>query len=118
MKNETMTLLETVIILQMAVESLDELKQTEFNKKQLKTLINQFLKYVDPIVQKNYNKMFGIDAESVQQIISEYEKHVKRLAVFDIPTQISYCQFEEAWQLNRLKTENLIHSVLKEEKMY
>lgn len=110
-----MALLDTVITLQMSAENLDRLQQTPFNKQKVKTLIKQLLKEVDPIVQKNYNKIFGIDQETTQSIISEYERHVKYLAPLDIPTTIAFAQFTEAWNKDREVIEKLIHKIIKNE---
>lgn len=110
--NDVMALLDTVITLQMSAENLDRLQRTPFNKQKVKTLIKQLLKEVDPIVQKNYNKIFGIDEETTLSIISEYERHVKYLAPLDIPTKIAYSQFTEAWNKDRKSVESTLHRII------
>ena len=107
-----MALLDTVITLQMSAENLDRLVQTPFNKQKVKLLIKQLLKEVDPIVQKNYNKIFGIDEETTLSIISEYERHIKYLAPLNIPTKIAYSQFTEAWNKDRKVIESTIHRII------
>lgn len=107
-----MALLDTVITLQMSAENLDRLQQTPFNKQKVKLLIKQLLKEVDPIVQKNYNKIFGIDQETTLSIISEYERHVKYLAPLSIPDKICFGQFTEAWNKDKIQTESTLHRII------
>jgi hypothetical protein len=113
MENEdTMTLLDTVITLQMSVENLERLQVTPFNKQKVKMLIKQLIKELDPIVQTNYNKMFGIDQERTLSIINEYERHIKYLAPLNTPDKIAQGQFEEAWARDRKTTEATIHRII------
>lgn len=107
-----MALLDTVITLQMSAENLDRLQRTPFNKQKVKLLIKQLLKEVDPIVQKNYNKIFNIDEETTLSIISEYERHVKYLAPLNVPDKVRYFQFEEAWNKDRKTTESSLHRII------
>ena len=108
-----MVLLDTVITLQMAVENLEKLQTTEFNKQKLKQLIKQLIKEVDPIVRINYDRVFNIDEQTTLSIIEEYERIVKNIVHLNIPSKISYGQYCEAWTKDKLKLEETIHEIIK-----
>jgi len=111
-EEDTMALLDTVITLQMSVENLERLQMTPFNKQKVKMLAKQLIKELDPIVQTNYDKMFGIDQETTLSIINEYERHIKYLAPLNIPNKIAQGQFEEAWVKDRKTTEATLHRII------
>ena len=110
--DDVMTLLDTVITLQMSVENLERLQRTPFNKQKVKMLSKQLIKELDPIVQDNYNKMFGIDQDATLSIIEEYEKHIKYITPLSIPNKITYGQFCEAWNKDKKTTEATIHRII------
>jgi hypothetical protein len=107
-----MALLDTVITLQMSVENLERLQRAPFNKQKVKMLAKQLIKELDPIVQTNYNKIFGIDQETTLSIVSEYERHIKYLAPLSIPDKIAQGQFFEAWNKDRKTTDATIHRII------
>lgn len=111
-KNQLEVLLDTVITLQMSVENLDELKKTDFNKQKIKMLINSLISEIDPIVQKNYGKIFGIDQETTQHIIGEYERYVKYLSGLNMPDKIMFCQMTEAWNIDKKTVEATLHRII------
>jgi hypothetical protein len=113
MQTDAMALLDTVITLQMTVENLDRLQATPFNKQKIKMLSKQLIKELEPVVQENYNKMFGIDQETTLSIITEYERHIKYLAPLNIPNKIAQGQFEEAWVKDRKTVEATLHRIIK-----
>ena len=111
-ENNTMALLDTTVILQMSLESLENLQQTPFNKQKVKMLTKQLIKELEPIVEVNYNKVFGIDQETTLAVISEFERGVKSISHLNIPDKIAHCQFFEAWGKDRKTTEATIHRII------
>jgi len=112
MESQIEVLLKTVIKMQMVAEELDELKRTDFNKKRIKMLINSLISEIDPILKKNYTKIFGIDQETTQHIISEYERYVTYLTPLSMPEQITFCQMTEAWNIDKKTVEATLHRII------
>lgn len=111
-KNQLEVLLDTVITLQMSAENLEELKKTDFNKQKIKMLIKNLISEIEPILQKNYTKIFGIDQETTQDIISEYERYVKYLAPLSMPDKVMFCQMTEAWNIDKKTVEATLHRII------
>ena len=55
MKKDLLTLLETIILMQMLVENLDELKNKHYDKQLVKNRLNALLKTVAPLAERDYN---------------------------------------------------------------
>jgi len=105
-------LLDTVITMQMCAENLEELRGTDFNKQKIKMLIRSLLSEIDPILRKNYTKIYGIDQEATQNIISEYERYVKYLAPLSMPDKVMFCQMTEAWNIDKKTVEATLHRII------
>jgi hypothetical protein len=104
-EEELMALLYTVISLQMSVEGLEKLQKTPINKQKIKNLVNQLIKEIDPIVEKNYHTIFNIDESMTQSIISNFENHIKQLSTLNIPDGLVIRQMIDVWGRDKLKTE-------------
>lgn len=107
------TLLETIILLQMTVENLEQLQFTKYNKMAIKVKIKALLKEVSPIVEKDYNTVFFNGQNDTQSIILEYEKLVSFISLQQLPSKVALSQMVEAWNLDKKTIEATVHRVIK-----
>jgi len=103
--------LDFIITGQMLLEKIDSIDE-DFKKRAIKKDLKSLLNNLEPIVNQLYAKIFGIEEQATQQIITEYEHLVKSISEFKIPEKVAISQYVRA--LNYDKTVELaVHEVLK-----
>ncbi len=106
--------LEVIVNSQLLVENLEDLKGiTMYNKQKVKQLTNQLIKELAKICESDYNSVFGIDEKLTLNIMYEYDKLIKMIAVHNIPENIELSQMSEAYRLDRKTTESTAHRIIK-----
>ena len=118
MNDNLINLLETVICLQMTLESLETLQGTHYNKQRLKQVLKATIREIEPLVNRDYGIVFANGESETQNIIFEYEKLVKYIAVNNLPKKVILAQFIEAWDLDKKSVEGLVHRIINKPKKY
>jgi len=107
-----MAVLEFNVLIQLALESIDLLPK-DVNRQRVKKAANDFIRAAEPIVDKQYLKMFETDEEVTQNLSAEISVLVKQIATYSFPKKIEMTQMWEAYSLEK---ENLIeycHKIIK-----
>ena len=108
-----LTLLETIILMQMLVENLELLQGTHYNRQQIKVQVKALLKTVAPLAERDYNIVFSNGEHDTQQIIKEYEKLVSFISLQQLPSKVALSQIIEAWNLDNKTIEATTHRIIK-----
>lgn len=89
MKREPlMVVLDTVVLLQLLTENLEELQATALNRQKLKVAVKNLLKETEPIANDKYSRIFELDSETTQGICTTYNSLVQMIARRDIPDKM------------------------------
>ena len=112
-KHDLLTLLETIILMQMLVENLDELKNKHYDKQLVKNRLNALLKTVAPLAERDYNIVFKNGEHDTQSIIKEYEALVSHISNQQVPQKVALSQMVQAWNFDRDTMEGTTHRILK-----
>ena len=112
-KHDLLTLLETIILMQMLVENLDELKNKHYDKQLVKNRLNALLKTVSPLAERDYNIVFKNGEHDTQSIISEYEALISHISNQQVPQKVALSQMVQAWNFDRKTMEATTHRILK-----
>jgi len=113
MKDNLLTLLETVILLQMTLENLEVLQGTHYNKQRLKQQIKSLIKEITPLAERDYNIVFNNGEEETQAIILEYEKLISYISLQQLPQKVVLSQMIEAWNKDKKTIEATTHRIIK-----
>lgn len=111
--NNLLVLLETVILLQMTLESLEVLQGTHYNKMRLKQQISGLVKEITPLAERDYNKVFNNGEADTIQILNEYDKLVKFISLQKLPSKVALSQIVEAWNFEPKTIEATVHRIIK-----
>ncbi len=112
MNDNLINLLETVICLQMTLESLETLQGTHYNKQRLKQILKATIKEIEPLVYKDYATVFFNGEEETKNILYEYKKLVTFIATNNLPKKVVLAQFIEAWDLDQKTIEETVHRII------
>ena len=114
-KEETnlITLLETVILMQMLLENLETLQGTHYNKFQLKLKIKALLKEIAPLAERDYGIVFANGERDTQSIVMEYEKLISYISLQQLPQKVALSQIVESWNLEPKTIEATCHRIIK-----
>ncbi|QRE03525.1 hypothetical protein [Flavobacterium psychrophilum] len=107
------TLLETVILMQMLLENLESLQGTHYNKQRLKQQIKSLINEIAPLAERDYNIVFKNGENDTKNIISEYEKLVSFISLQQLPQKVVLSQMVEAFNCEPKTVEANIHRILK-----
>ena len=108
-----LTLLETIILMQMLIENLEMLQGTHYNKSNLKGKLKTLIKEVSPLAERDYNIVFNNGESETQEIIKEYEKMVSFISLQQLPSKVALSQIVEAWNLEPKTIEATTHRIIK-----
>lgn len=108
-----LTLLETIILMQMLIENLEMLQGTHYNKSNLKVKLKTLIKEVSPLAERDYNIVFNNGESETQEIIKEYEKMVSFISLQQLPSKVALSQIVEAWNLEPKTIEATTHRIIK-----
>lgn len=106
-------LLESVILMQMMLENLEQLQGTHYNKMQLKQQIKQLIKTIAPLAERDYNIVFSNGESDTQSIVFEYEKLVSYISLQQLPQKVALSQLVEAFNYDKKTMEATCHRILK-----
>lgn len=112
-EKDLMTLLETIILMQMLMENLECLQSTHYNKSHLKVKIKMLLKEITPLAERDYNIVFNNGEMDTQNIIMEYEKLVSYISLQQLPQKVALSQIVESWNLEPKTVEANCHRIIK-----
>jgi len=107
------TLLESVILMQMLVENLETLQGTHYNRQLLKQQIKALIKVIAPLAERDYKIVFNNGEQDTQNIIMEYEKLVNFISLQQLPQKVALSQMVEAFNFDRKTMEATTHRILK-----
>jgi hypothetical protein len=110
---DLITLLETIILMQMMLENLELLQNTHYNKSQLKVKIKTLLKEITPLAERDYNIVFNNGERDTQSIIKEYEKLISFISLQQLPQKVILTQMIQAFNSSPKQVEGIIHKILK-----
>ena len=108
-----LTLLETIILMQMLIENLEMLQGTHYNKSNLKVKLKTLISEVSPLAERDYNIVFNNGESETQGIIKEYEKMVSFISLQQLPSKVALSQIVEAWNLEPKTIEATTHRIIK-----
>jgi hypothetical protein len=112
-KKNLITLLETIILMQMLLENLELLQGSHYNKSNLKVKIKSLLKEVAPLAERDYGIVFNNGEHDTQSIIKEYEKLVSFISLQQLPQKVVLSQMVEAFNKSPKQVEGIVHKILK-----
>ena len=107
------TLLESIILMQMMVENLEVLQGTHYNQKDIKVGIKTLLKKIIPLAERDYGIVFNNGEQDTQSIIMEYEKLVSFISLQQLPQKVALSQIVEAWNHEPKTIEATCHRIIK-----
>jgi hypothetical protein len=108
-----LTLLETIILLQMLAENLETLQGGHYDKQRLKQQIKAMIKVISPLIERDYNIVFNNGEQETQEIIREYEKLVSFISLQKLPSKVALSQIVEGWNLEPKTIEATVHRIIK-----
>lgn len=108
-----MTLLETIILMQMMMENLELLQGTHYNRSNLKVKIKTLLKEITPLAERDYNIVFKNGEMDTQSIVMEYEKLVSYISLQQLPQKVALSQIVESWNHEPKTIEATCHRIIK-----
>lgn len=111
--NNLIVLLESIILMQMLLENLEDLQDGHYNRQQLKQQIKATIKLIEPLVNRDYGIVFNNGAEDTLSIIFEYEKLVKFISLQQLPQKVALSQIVEAWNHEPKTIEATVHRIIK-----
>ena len=111
--NNLITLLESVILMQMLLENLEQLQGTHYNRQQLKQQIKATIRLIEPLAVRDYGIVFNNGEKDTQDIIFEYEKLVSYISLQRLPQKVVLSQMVEAWNMEPKTIEATIHRIIK-----
>lgn len=112
-KSETnlLVLLETIVLMQLLLENLEELQGTHYNKQKLKQQTKSLIKEIEPLAERDYNVVFGNGQEETIKIMNEYSKLVKFISLQKLPSKVSLSQIVEAWNTDHKTIEEMVQKI-------
>lgn len=111
--NNLLTLLESVILMQMLLENLEQLQGTHYDRQQIKQQVKKTIALISPLAERDYNIVFRNGQEDVQSIISEYEKLVSFISLQKLPQKVVLSQMVEAFNYDPHTIEATTHRIIK-----
>lgn len=108
-----LTLLESVILMQMMLENLEQLQGTHYNRMLIKSKIKALLKEVTPLAERDYNIVFNNGEMDTQSIIMEYEKLVSFISLQKLTSKVALSQMVEAFNFDPNTIQATCHRVIK-----
>ena len=111
--NNLLTLLETIILMQMLLENLETLEGTHYNRQQMKQQIKAMIKLVAPLAERDYNIVFNNGEQDTQSIIMEYEKLISYISLQKLPQKVALSQMVEAFNYDSKQIEATCHRIIK-----
>lgn len=112
-EKDLITLLESIILMQMLVENLEELQLTHYNQKDIKAGIKTILKKISPLAERDYAIVFKNGEHDTQSIIMEYEKLISFISLQKLPQKVALSQIVEAWNYEPKTIEATCHRIIK-----
>lgn len=111
-QGDLMELFNCTILCMLLDESLSQLPP-EIKRQKIKSLSNQLIKELEPLLDKNYSKMFYTDEETTQDISAEYLRMIKQISSLNIPDKIGLAQILDAFQYDRHTILGTAHRIIK-----
>lgn len=112
-EEDLLTLLETIILMQMLIENLETLQNSHYNKMRLKVKLKDMIKEVSPLVERDYGIVFSNGEAESQEIIREYEKLVSYISLQKLPSKVALSQMVECFNLEPKTMEANCHRIIK-----
>lgn len=109
-------LLDTIITMQLLVENLEQLQGTHFNRQRLKQQIKALLKECAPLVERDYNTVFGNGESETQSIMFEFEKLTRYISLQKLPTKVVLSQMIECFQIDQKGMEATMSRIINKPK--
>lgn len=105
-------LLDTIITMQLLVENLEQLQGTHYNRMRLKQQIKALLKECAPLVERDYNLVFGNGESETQNIMFEFEKLIRYISLQKLPQKVVLSQMVECFNLDKKTMEATMHRII------
>ena len=96
--------LKTVLLAQLFIESLDEMKDTTLFKQGTKNLINRIDKELTPLVKEHFDKIYSVD---VQEGIDVLDLVIERL-VHEVVIDVKEREYTNLYVLRDSKTGKVV----------
>jgi anion-transporting ArsA/GET3 family ATPase len=113
MKEDNMLNLDLTVIGQIYVEILEQYQQTSKNKFKRKSLIKQLIKELEVDTERDFNKLFELDEQTLLSIQQNYEYAIQNFAIRNIPDKIILSQMMSAYEKDPSGIEASVHRILK-----
>lgn len=112
--------LKTVLLAQLFIESLDEMKDTTLFKQNTKNLINRIDKDLTPLVREHYDKMYSEDVQNSIDVLDMITEEIVHNAVIEIKgreyTNL-YCLKDKTGKVIKIKSPLSVEEFEKEYKV-
>ena len=112
-EKDLLNLLESIILMQMLVENLEEMQFTHFNVQKVKMQTNNLIKELTPIIEKDYNTVYRNGDDETIKIINNYESLVKSISMLQLPPKVLISQFTHAWNIDSKRITGIVDKILK-----
>lgn len=112
MKDKGWSGLEFIVLAQLMAECID-LLPADLNRRKIKKLSGELIRELDPLVQKEYDKIFNVDQEVALEVIYEYHKLVQQIKDLDLMEKVNLSQLIEAASIDRDTMLGTAHRVIK-----
>lgn len=113
MQEEYMINMDLVVQSQLMLETMESYQRLPQNKFRRKSLIKQLIKELEIDSEKDFNRIFNLDQETLMSIQQNYEYALKNLAVKNIPNKVIQSQMWAAYEKDPLGIEATVHRILK-----
>lgn len=113
MNEEHMITMDLTLIGQLHLEVLEQYQRTPKNKQRRKVLIKQLIKELEPEAERDFNKMFKLDEETLLSVQQNYEYAVKSFAIRNVPDKVIMSQLLAAYDKDPQGVESSVHRILK-----
>jgi len=112
-EEELLNLLESIILMQLLVENLEDAKFNHYNIQKVKMLTKSWLKEVIPVAEKDYGTVYNNGGDETVKICNQYESLVKSISKLQLPTKVLVAQFTAAWEIDSKSITLIVDKILK-----
>lgn len=112
MKDKGWSGLEFILISQLQIENLEGI-EPNLNRRRIKKLSGELIRELEPLVQKEYDKVFNVDQEVALEVMYEYHKLVQQIKDLDLMEKVNLSQLIEAASIDRDTMLGTAHRVIK-----
>ena len=111
-EEELLNLLESIILMQLLVENLEDAKFNHYNIQKVKMLTKSWLKEAIPVAEKDYGTVYNNGGDETVKICNQYESLVKSISKLQLPTKVLIAQFTSAFALEPKMVSGIIDKAM------